>query len=88
MDHEKFWKLTWYEWNLYLKGYIHHKEERGAEIRTIMAHIANCTAPRQDRQPWRAKDFEPLPVNVSERKLTMKEAKQMLGSKWRTPDGK
>lgn len=49
-----------------------------------MAHIANCTAPKKSGQ-WKREDFMKLrnETIVEERKLTMKEAKQLLGSKWK-----
>jgi hypothetical protein len=89
MDHEKFMRLTWYEWSLYINGYLNEHEERREELGTMMAHIANCTAPKKHGQ-WSREDFIKLRSDtaVSERKLTMKEAKQLLGSKWKFPNGK
>lgn len=89
MDHEKFWRLTWYEWSLYMSSYIDSYDERKEELGILMAHIANCSAPKKSGQ-WKREDFVRLSTDtiVSERKLTMKEAKQLLGSKWKYPNGK
>lgn len=89
MDHEKFLRLTWYEWSLYLEGYTQEREEKDAEVSDLKAHIANCTAPKKGGV-WTWKDFSKMQhiTNVPERKLTLKEAKQSLGGKWREPNGK
>lgn len=86
MNYEQFRRLTWYEWNLVLEGYIEEKDSRLEELGVLMAHIANCTAPKKTGA-WERKDFIRLhnDLNVPERKVTMKEAKQLLGSTWKLP---
>lgn len=86
MDYEQFRKLTWYEWNLRLEGYLEDFEEHREELGIIMAHIANCTAPKKHGN-WSREDFVRLSVDsiVSERKPSLKEAKQILGSTWKLP---
>jgi hypothetical protein len=86
MDHEKFMRLTWYEWSLYINGYLNQNDERLEEMGIMMAHIANCTAPKKHGQ-WSREDFIKLigDTSVPERKLTMKEAKKLLGSTWKLP---
>jgi hypothetical protein len=86
MDHEKFWRLTWYEWSLYVEGYVECKIDRDKELADLKAHIANCTAPKKQGY-WEPADFERLrsKTDVPERKLTMKEAKKLLGSTWKLP---
>lgn len=88
MDHEKFLRLTWYEWSLYLEGYTHQQTERDVEVASLKAHIANCTAPKKHGN-WTWKDFSRFKqvTQVQERKLTLKEAKRILGSKMKK-DGK
>lgn len=72
-----------------MEGYTQECEERDVEVSDMKAHIANCTAPKKVGN-WTWQDFSKLQhiTNVSERKLTMKEAKQSLGGKWREPNGK
>lgn len=67
-----------------MHGYFDRVEEKREELGVLMAHIANCTAPKKSGS-WKREDFIKLSNDtiVSERKLTMKEAKQLLGSKWK-----
>jgi hypothetical protein len=87
MDHEKFLRLTWYEWSLYLEGFVVEQNERDYEISDLKALIANCLTNKKGGGHWTWKDFSRLQqiTNVPERKLTMKEAKKSLGGKWREP---
>lgn len=89
MDHEKFLRLTWYEWSLYLEGYNNEVHEHDREVSELMAHIANCTAPKKSGN-WTWKEFSRFKhiTQVQERKLTLKEAKRILGSKMKKEDGK
>lgn len=51
----------------------------------LEAHIANCLAPREDKQPWKREHFITLKGDkkeVKKERLTLKQAKQALGSKF------
>lgn len=84
MSEKKFWKLTWSEWTLRIAGYEQQQRQHDAELASLFAHIANCLTPKKQGH-WTWKDFSRFNhiTNVPERKLTMKEAKQSLGGKWR-----
>lgn len=89
MDPEKFWRLTWYEWGLYMKSFTIHHEKNLEQLGSMMAHIANCTAPKKHGN-WTRRDFVKLSSDtiVEERRLTLNEAKKLLGSKMKMPNGK
>lgn len=72
-----------------MKSFTAYHERHLEEIGVMMAHIANCTAPKKQGN-WTRRDFIKLGSDaiVEERKLTMKEAKQLLGSKWKLGNGK
>lgn len=61
------------------------RDRRHEEIGLMMAHIANFTHPKKDQSVWRRDEFMRLSSDniVSERKVTMKEAKQLLGGTWK-----
>jgi hypothetical protein len=91
ISHEEFWKLTLQEYWLYLLKFNkkieiieQDQEDKLWMLGVLQAHIANCLAAKADKKPWTYRDFIRLKgdEDVVKEKLTLKKAKQTLGSKF------
>jgi hypothetical protein len=84
-----FWKLTLQEYWIYALGFYEETEEKKNEVegqlilfKELLAHIANFSMyKKKDGSAFTRKDFEPVKLNEGG-KLTMKAAKERLGSKF------
>lgn len=94
MSHKKFWKLSWYEINLYVDGYVHMQEEKKfleeahwARWRVMVADFRNANRKKGTRTTD-PKDLIHLDIddvkaaNPSMKKPSLKDARRLLGSKF------
>lgn len=87
---DEFWKLTFQEYWLYALRFSKITENKKSEVegqlimlKELFAHIANFSMyKKKDGSFFTRKDFEPVEKLEGGQKLTMKQAKQRLGSKF------
>lgn len=97
LSHKEFWGLTWYEWGM--EVWRHYKESRRdtfkleymADLtRNFMALYANAHRNEKEKlTPYEPEDFIRLSFDEERKKIeseptiTFKEAKALLGSKFK-----